>query len=113
MEEMKASELRIGNLVDIQGDFHRIRSRDIYHIDAGTLKVKPIPLTYTWLSGLGMEKLSSEGGITYYGKKGASGEYDFTIYHDGDSYKHVMTDVDIEHVHTLQNLYFAMKGEEL
>lgn len=65
----------------------------------------PIPLTEEWLVKLGFERIESitqKDGLTIRGRK------NFEVYvHDYNK------DLRIEWVHQLQNLYFALVGEEL
>jgi hypothetical protein len=114
---MKASELRIGNLV--QTNFKKEKEiTDIKLIDFKENFFKlydPIPLTEEWLLKFGFEMINSSPinykiyslkDITFYVIKDSNIElYDKIVY--SEQYKH------IESVHQLQNLYFALYGEEL
>ena len=132
---MKANELRIGNCVEflgkpvkIKGIYALDKRLDMYYlkiddyIDSKIIHFKPIPLTEEWLLKFGFElskfhltqynvKLFKLNGYgvqfkeweSYYGKK--SMDWVFII-HSFDSVK-------LEHVHQLQNLYFALTGEDL
>lgn len=132
---MKANELRIGNLIMDRGDkILRIDSinkigNEYYRIEMeqyiGNIQVhplteyndylKPIPLTEEWLLKFGFEKdrynFIIESGfkfcVEYYN---ADSIYSFHIYTDGEW--HCIVN-EIKHVHTLQNLYLALTGEEL
>lgn len=103
---MKANELRIGNFVSdrlgivIIGTNGRIEFADIY---------KPIPLTEEWLVKFGFVKDYSgwQNGIRIeYDKERQS----YVLDTDGNDY---LQSPLIKHVHRLQNLYFALTGEEL
>jgi hypothetical protein len=121
---MKANELRIGNYVlDTDDDSLMVVSRlesteytqwnsgDFYNITCKCPNdnyyeglFKPIPLTEEWLLKFGF-------------KKNDEGRYDKRmelilenkVYH----FKQGWTNVELKYVHQLQNLYFAITGEEL
>ena len=114
---MKANELRIGNLLLFENEVQELSSihsdntirlrktkedncHGCYHVN--TIIIKPIPLTEEWLLKFGFEKAYE----TCY-------QYKDFILND----KFIMMDIDItiqlKHVHQLQNLYFALTGEEL
>ena len=100
---MKASELRIGNIVK-QGIIESIGisliqvSDTIYESEV----IEPIQLTEEWLLKFGFRKVYK----TCY-------QYKDFILDD----RFIMMDIDItiqlKYVHQLQNLYFALTGEEL
>ena len=91
---MNARELRIGNLV-YEDDNNVVLEIDEWDLtNIGT--IKPIPLTEEWLVKLKMEHNES---LT----KG-NGTYWFTL---------ITPHTPITYVHQLQNLYFALTGEEL
>ena len=109
---MKTTELRIGNYVNgiyDEGEFIAevltvdsegclLDANGIYELTS--LKViKPIPLTEEWLVKFGFERL---GDISFPFIKSNDFENSetFSLY-------------GIKHVHQLQNLYFALTGEEL
>ena len=112
---MKASELRIGNLVyeSVLSKISRkktgvkiceLNSLKIHHVESfpESEYYSPIPLTEEWLMKFGFEKAYE----TCY-------QYKDFILND----KFIMMDIDItiqlKHVNQLQNLYFALTGEEL
>ena len=113
---MKANELRIGNYVNDSiglitiGLNGNIKFADVYH---------PIPLTEEWLLKFGLEK-------RYAGwfeiRSRFDGDYDEFSYNINTKEIHLLQDsgrkyevhlCNIKHVHQLQNLYFALTGEEL
>ena len=111
---MKANELRIGNLVyltDKDKVWEILDGHEIDECDDNPL-VQPIPLTEEWLLKFGFEKTMSwtyvkdlVGNLKlvyYLGEKGWS--IGFKSYSDFPNLKYV---------HQLQNLYFALTGEEL
>jgi hypothetical protein len=112
---MRSNELRIGNYaMDKVLGIIGIDSTDkIYH--AGNLK--PIPLTEEWLVKFGFERSTktftdSAYSVTFRrAKDGGWAIYD-TSTDEGTNY--LTPNLGFcEHVHQLQNLYFALTGEEL
>jgi hypothetical protein len=111
---MKASELRIGNWLlftdwPAQG-FRQMTGNDIGVCEKDPKWLdyffKPIPLTEEWLLKFGFDKGSyffSKDGFEFYLNDGENGNW----------YPLVGGSVKIEYVHQLQNLYFALTGEEL
>jgi hypothetical protein len=112
---MKPTELRIGNLIsDPKGQICKV-----FGIQEGLIgvlminenwhyspeSVKPIPLTEEWLLKFGFEK--TENG--YFVKDG------IILYPIRDLYfrGNLFIKADIKYVHQIQNLYFALIGEEL
>lgn len=123
---MEAKELRIGNEVNFfingnmyQGAIYCIDYKTCTignNIDRYTVKheyIEPIPLTQEWLERFGFECVwSGTGDGTTY-KKGH-------VQLHGDHWPlHYCGSTDwvyypkLEHVHQLQNLYFALTGQEL
>lgn len=107
---MKASELRIGNIVSY-GDGELFVDINVFR-DLEHYKLKPIPLTEEWLVKFGFEKEYSN----YWSHKKSYFEIDKDNYGlwinsvNGNEYHHGN---GFKHVHQLQNLYFALTGEEL
>jgi hypothetical protein len=110
---MKAQELRIGNWVlgnkpfQIEGSDIALASTREKSI--GTILWQPIPLTEEWLERFGFDEIEMSTPIAYKTKNGFRIKEDERGY--WMQYKHGMT--IIKHVHSLQNLYFALTGEEL
>jgi hypothetical protein len=112
---MKANELRIGNFVSIDGVLKPIK---VFIIDTTetsvNTKYKPIPLTEEWLLKFGFVY-----NIDSYYKRHTESETNFdwdieTGLYIIDDNGLVLKDIShIEYVHQLQNLYFALTGEEL
>ncbi len=113
---MKSNELRIGNLILFDGYPIKVRNfdeewvyvyakgggyRDVYQYPMESVDV--LPLTEEWLLKFGFDK-SQEHDYFYID--------DFTL-----DNKFILCDIDItvkvKTVHQLQNLYFALTGEEL
>ena len=126
---MKANELRIGNLyrwlheeheryeqVDAKFIFTQAEYNENHDWDKFSRGwwVKPIPLTEEWLVKLGGIKPDglfywlgdSDNAITIRVK--SNGSFWFNA-----SNPAMVIKTKIEHVHQLQNLYFALVGEEL
>lgn len=112
---MKATELRIGNWVTgISGQNFQVSNVTIGHLDPDMLDdllFKPIQLTEEWLLKFGF--ISDPYNDTYI--KGS-----FTLNCDKTRGKlELWPDnvtgkiIYIKHVHQLQNIYFALTGEEL
>lgn len=111
---MKTSELRIGNYIlyngvkiTVSGIFgNTIRYDDSKYHDSNSMgyePYQPIPLTKEWLLKFGFNKRY---------KAFAKGDFTF-IENSGMAYKLSIVDNMPKYVHQLQNLYFAMTGEEL
>lgn len=124
---MEANELRIGNWVhqftkidaSNSADFTKdvLVSMETLHIIKGNnsfFGYEPIPLTEEWLVRFGL--IDIEGIIN---KSFPFGEYVKTSSFGGISINYqtnsiqIMPKIEIKHVHQLQNLYFALTGEEL
>ena len=111
---MKSTELRIGNIV-YRND---IRKNEIYTISSGgeldsSGIFTPVRLTDERIKKLGYEK---DGGKIFavYEKENSK---DIVKCDDGyyfiDNEHSGINDIPMKYVHQLQNLYFALKGEEL
>ena len=144
---MKASELRIGNLIkgiyhdyddgideeienetickvvtlDVSGSgdypIYVYSDEDIEHFS----EFKPIPLTEEWLLKFGFEKLNTKMSDCFVFQKGLwrvaikdniEKTYEWVLWHERIS-PPTWCLSRFEYVHQLQNLYFALTGEEL
>ena len=128
---MEVQELRLGNLVTtVEGTKHFGKELEIefltnnncYDLDAPLdsingyelNKVIPIPLTEEWISKLGFGYFSNKQGQLYYKHR----ENGWTLLHSYGKW-HYSTSMsltlgrELKYVHELQNLYFALIGEEL
>lgn len=118
---MKANELRIGNLINYSDDNVNCVIKGIHEfgLDVETSdevfytehdRFSPIPLTYEWLLRFGFEK-SRLGYFTIFCGSNVMSIYCFEDF----SRVQIVTQTvsTIKHVHQLQNLYFALTGEEL
>jgi len=113
---MKASELRIGNYVYFHGDVEEINMVDgdglIGREEQPSCPIKefePIPLTEEWLLKFGFEERmfgwwSSVLFLRTANRNGYFYDWQKTNENAG---------TNIEYVHQLQNLYFALTGKEL
>jgi hypothetical protein len=114
---MKASELRIGNYINevedgliivnsIDSREHRFYVTDQNGDINGEDFIEPIPLTEEWLERFGFEysDLNGDSGLWKIPPFQIYGKYNQFLY----DYR-----LDVNYVHQLQNLYFALTGEEL
>jgi hypothetical protein len=105
---IKANELRMGNLILKNGNLHYtnyMTIRDVYGRSVtDKVKFEPIPLTEEWLFKFGFVYLNEHGWIK-------NNVFDFLLNSsfELDWYENA----PCKHVHQLQNLYFALTGEEL
>ena len=117
---MKANELRIGNWVHFEnessaGNF-QADVDTIYDVDRKLALLSPIPLTEEWLVKFGFVK---DGKYDYLLKRDGFEIWNSCDFHtdNGDKFLFIGNMPDLEmrfiHVHQLQNLYFALTGEEL
>tara|TARA_R110002153_G_scaffold154825_2_gene306874 strand:+ start:496 stop:906 length:411 start_codon:yes stop_codon:yes gene_type:complete len=112
-KDMKAQDLRIGNLIlDEDGlvevTRHTLGMIELLNTPGHYTKFKPIPLTEEWILKMGYKWKDN---YKYYVKTyGNNKESIIDI-------KFVVMDMDyvpiLKHVHQLQNLYFALTGEAL
>ncbi len=124
---MKPNELRIGNWLNHKGIDIEWAIEDFAEVEkAGILEVtKPIPLTPEWLEKFGFEKLSDGAPIYCYKISGWSRlvigglTNEFKLFElqsvdvKGNEFKEIIAIEPIKYVHQLQNLYFALTGNEL
>lgn len=130
---MKSNELRIGNLVmasydgvkytkEVVTDIFKYGINSNYgEADYDEERIKPIPLTEEWLIKFGFEKKDANIGLKEEFKK--PNNYHYSLKSFGEYYpnmkqievlgEHPGFYIKCEHVHQLQNLYYALTGEEL
>lgn len=115
---MKANELRIGNLLryDKTQDYCFIELIHNNHFDCRSIvgniftpnaKYEPIPLTEEWLLKFGFKRFPwglVKGNLLFKDDLKCS----YLILQVGNGF-----DTKIRYVHQLQNIYFALTGEEL
>jgi hypothetical protein len=114
---MKAQELRIGNLLYNDNVVVTIDARTIFDIwdDAGLKKYNPIPLTEEWLYKTNHILDTTNNWFyklqmyeEYMIRKCGNG---WLLFLDGVSENKFS--VEVFYLHQLQNLYYALTGEEL
>ena len=126
---MKVNELRIGNWVNILGTECRIieidsiiesdqsvmvdRLIDGLNCSSDISNVKGIPLTEEWLVRFGFEKEYFGGDIKLPWYSIKSIDYTFNLDYEFCYSREDGGWIRLKHVHQLQNLYFALTGEEL
>ena len=112
---MKKNEVRHGNLVIYGGHQTTIDEKEIIHFIRFPDKYEPIPLTEEWLLKFGFEK--EETGYWTIGKlRGGLTVCRAERKSDRLCYRWFVNNLkmtDLHFVHQLQNLYFALTGEEL
>jgi hypothetical protein len=116
---MKAKELRVGNLIRwiSTGEIQSVKDIDTanrkYELinNVNISDVAGIELTEEWLLNFGFE---FEEGVFYKGRIDAENlmgdEYNLRIRIDNENSAFLNY---VPYIHTLQNLYFALEGEEL
>jgi hypothetical protein len=120
---MKATELRIGNWVNVVDKNYQVTQILERGVNCGLIGamydiVKPIPLTEEWLERFGFERYEEydEGGFVDFRYVLHINGLDFVSFWNSEELTVVnqpQTGVDVEYVHSLQNLYFALTGQEL
>ena len=121
---MEAKELRIGNYVNFK--FHKdcggVKGIEVFVSDLEIILQNnskseyytPTPLTEELLVKFGFElKKVSMGGREYEGWRNFSFHLDTNYIKNTLFYHWMGGNIEIKHVHQLQNLYFALTGEEL
>lgn len=110
---MKANELRIGNYVkgighNISWMIDGIETYYIYSSNAWRLlsSFEGILLSEKWLVKLGFECVYTYDDHHYY----IDSKYGFSLNRD---FQHSECEYELKYVHQLQNLYFALTGNEL
>jgi len=117
---MKANELRVGNYVNAK-NFHIKDIEEISQVKCDWIRysslLEPIPLTEEWLLKFGFETRKESDNFYYFG----FGENPITkdwmlclkYFKDENKFFFMNGFHIIKYVHQLQNLYFALTGEEL
>ena len=125
---MKASELRIGNYIKLMYNYEDFETLQVTLVDISDIEKKngdfePIPLTEEWLYKFGFVDIDkrdhdyntyTDSNHDYYLQSDVrrkDGKY--TILDNSFDDLRDFTMVDIGYVHQLQNMYFALTGEEL
>jgi len=124
---MKSNELRTSNnILDKDGEINKVIGivnnalflENKYDIVGCPISwCKPIPLTEEWLFKFGFKTRTTENiSVQYFiGENPITGDWLFDIiWLKGDEYPFYRNGFfKIKYVHQLQNLYFALTGEEL
>ena len=106
---MEAKELRIGNYVMGETDPSERVTETTIEILAFIKLFKPIPLTEEWLLIFGFKN-----GVIKDNKVGVlEVKLNGYTWIGGEHSEHGYEPKEIKHVHQLQNLYFALTGNEL
>lgn len=119
---MEASELRLGNWVQIKcvskdplvvdiwdnQEFNEFNMKSLMFNDPD-FEYKPIPLTEEWLLKFGFKKLSHYyfNDDNYFSLIDYKNKINYVLDDDRGDY------MELKHVHQLQNLYFALTNTEL
>ena len=103
---MEANELRVGNLV--LDKFEKTFKVKEIHYNKKT-KRYPIQLTGEWLLKFGFEKYEENESTDWYKRE----KFKVKLLKEKDIFILAINRLHIKHVHQLQNLYFALTGEEL
>ena len=124
---MKASELRIGNLVDLGNRIAKVI--EIAHLGCVVVdleetqdtiedyeRIKGIPLTEEWLLRFDFTRhhVDYSNGVIYIKNVPDNTEFEWGVYPNelGSGFQ-IKNRKLLKYVHQLQNLYFALTGEEL
>ena len=114
---MKANELRVGDYISLEiypdlPRWHRVKARDIFDISEGKItlnSIQPIILTPEILKKCGFRKRYKREDVYQCGAVFIKiEEYNFIFILGG-----TIRLIKVFHLHQLQNLYFALTGEEL
>lgn len=113
---MRTQEIRIGNYVFQNGKTTMVESiksslNDWSRINGLIYKsCEPVPLTEEWLLKFGFVKSTGWHDFEYFDKNGVH----IYVCNDGNNewFEYEM-EFKVKSVHQLQNLYFALKNEEL
>lgn len=123
---MKVTELRIGNLVHAFKTWYPIDGTDFEVEKISTYT--PIPLTEEWLVNFGFERqerTDNEKGFVLLHKEKSKSVYIrtfcepnisgfFNMFNFSECHEDKIQFIrKIEYIHQLQNIYFALTGEEL
>lgn len=125
---MKANELRVGNLVSYHGNIsvvHGITDPDygngiLIHYEHTCIGcdeelIEPIPLTEELLLKFGFEEYFDDNNKSYFRINDdmfITADYYVFLMGD-DAFECLKLKRTVEYAHQLQNLYFALTGEEL
>ena len=116
---MRANELKVENYyIDICGSESVWKENSFEHYKTAKVDIKdlkPIPLTEEWLLKWGFFK---EKELTFTKEINENKQFSIVLYKNTNNwtfpyYHKVNTLTSFKYIHQLQNLYFALTGEEL
>lgn len=115
---MKASELRIGNFIentDSQMASYMVVNADVIKQNEHTMyaSLEPLPLTEAWLLKFGFNEYMSKSDLRISIGGGVLMQFHFGVNQIECWIGDEISKTDVIYVHQLQNLYFALTGEEL
>jgi hypothetical protein len=105
---MNNKEIRIGNLINRNGLIVTVDEQTFWHMKNNPQLYTPFLLNEGWLLKFGFEKHEFDMGVApQYRWKNR-----LIVVRDG-CFVDYGTSTQLKHVHKMQNLYFALTGEEL
>jgi hypothetical protein len=111
---MKANELRIGNWYDDNGVQKQVTPSTIEEVwNAERSWCKPISLTEKWLVKFGIKDLWIKESWKVVEDTSDGETFGWSMFVRNACYTKKIEFVYFKYVHQLQNLYFALTGEEL
>lgn len=116
---MNANELKIGNYLYNDGVLVKIDARSIFDIwdNKGLKNYTQVPLTEKWLNDLGFSVISESSAGKRYGYviDGIfSSDLTFIFWKTTkEAGKFFRCNLELKSIHQVQNLYFALTGEDL
>ena len=115
---MRVEELRVGNWVNYLGDNMQFDEIDLSYlfnpsIDIYKTDLEPIPLTEEILLKCGFEKSAWDNYSTFRNMFCSEGCVVISLEHSCIEIGDLMLDINIKHLHQLQNLYFELTNKEL
>ena len=106
-------ELRLGNKILRNGIVVTVDNQTFWDIEKYPDQYEPIELTEDWLLKFGFEKTTPDGWLCL----NISNDWTFLYWNKGllelSVNRHSVVLKNVIHVHQLQNLTFALNGEEL
>lgn len=108
--KLRSNELRIGNWVKDENQYYQIKGEHLDEDNFPTIQTWEIPLTEEWLLKFGFVSNPYEDryekGLLHIECNKTRGVLEFWI-------EKLPVSLTLKFVHQLQNLYFALTGEEL
>jgi hypothetical protein len=115
---MRVSELRFGNWIQDGNEFEQITIDHLNCLNSGRCEYDPIPLTEEWLVKFGLNRHHSDyANNVMFIKNEADNlltEFEWGVYPNyvGRGIQ-INNRKPLKYVHQIQNIYFALIGEEL